>query len=159
MSCSANWSHKISQSTLLRCSTLCSASRSPTMSESTCFDIVGVRFSKRYLRVDPKPGWAYRTGSEGGHPELRNSNFSDVRQNHRKTNFPRGFLEESFCGKCSWRAYATFHRRTFNCLPRGSVFFLESPILLLILCADFELGAECLPLGRLPGSGLNGRFV
>ena len=42
---------------------------------------------------DPKPGWAYRTGSDGGSPELRNSKFSDVRQNHRKINFPIGFLK------------------------------------------------------------------
>ena len=46
-------------------------------------------------------------------------------------------------------------------LPRGSVFFLESLIFLLVLSADFELGAECLPLGglRLPRSALKGRLV
>ena len=42
---------------------------------------------------DPKPGWAYRTGSEGGDPELRKSKFSDFRQNRRKTNFLRAFLK------------------------------------------------------------------
>ena len=46
-------------------------------------------------------------------------------------------------------------------LPRGPIFFLESPIFLLILSADFELGAECLHLDGLPlpGSGLKGRLV
>ena len=45
-------------------------------------------------------------------------------------------------------------------LPRGSVFFLESSIFMLIVCADFVLGAECLPDGLwLPESGLKGRLV
>ena len=42
-----------------------------------------------------------------------------------------------------------------------AVSFLESLIFLLILCADFELGAEWLPLRglRLPGSGLKSHLV
>ena len=70
-------------------------------------------------------------------------------------------FEESFCRKCSWRPYAAFHRGISHYLSRGSVFFLESPIFLLILSDDFELGAECLPTDglRLPGSGLKGRLV
>ena len=44
-------------------------------------------------RGGPNPGWAYRTGSEGGNLELRNSSFSDFRQNHRTTIFLRGFLK------------------------------------------------------------------
>ena len=46
-------------------------------------------------RGGPKPGWAYRTGSEGGNPELRNSKLSDFRQHRRNTNSLRGFLKNS----------------------------------------------------------------
>ena len=44
---------------------------------------------------------------------------------------------------------------------RGYVFFLDSLIFLLIVCADFELGAERLPSDGLwwPGSGSKGRLV
>ena len=46
-------------------------------------------------------------------------------------------------------------------LPGGSVFFLETPIFLLILSADFELGTDCLPSDGLPlpGGGVKGRLV
>ena len=121
---------------------------------------------------DPKPGWAYRMGwpqtrvglpnglrrRKSGAPKFH---FSDFLQNHRKTKFSKRVFEESFCRKCTWRAYATVHRRISHYLSRGRVSFLESPVFLLILCADFELGAECLPWAGLglPGSGLKGRLV
>ena len=121
---------------------------------------------------DPKPGWPYRTGwsqtgvglpnglrrRKSGAPKFRNFGFSTKSQ---KNEFSKMVFEESFCRKCSWRAYATFHRRISRYLPRGSVFFLESPIFLLILSADVELGAECLPSDGLPlpGGGLKGRLV
>ena len=47
------------------------------------------------------------------------------------------------------------------CDLMGNVIFLELHAFLLVLCADFQLGAEWLPLGgvQLPGSGLKGRSV
>ena len=78
-----------------------------------------------------------------------------------KNEFSKRFFEESLSIKCTWRAYATFHRRISCNLSRGPVFSLKLDIVLLILSADFQLGAECLPLGalRLPGSALQGRLV
>ena len=75
--------------------------------------------------------------------------------------FSKRVFEESFCRKCTWRAYATFHQRISCHLSRGPVFFLETIFFLLILSADFEPGAQCLPLGGLwlPGSALKGRLL
>ena len=80
---------------------------------------------------------------------------------HAENKFSKRAFEESFCRKCIWRAYATVHRRISCYLSGGSVFSLKLNMFLLILCADVELGAECLPLGglRLLGSGLKGRLV
>ena len=106
-------------------------------------------------RGGPKPGWAYRTGwpkAGVGLPnglrriKFRSSEILCVRifdkaagKYKENTCASKRFFEESFCRKCSWGAYATLHRRISHYLSRGPVFFLESPIFLLILCADFEL--------------------
>ena len=119
--------------------------------------------SNTYLRATPtaagpQTGWAYRTGSGGANSGAPKFQFSEFRQNHRKNELSKRAFEEPLCRKCSWRACATFHRRISCYLSRGSVCFLDLHIFLLILCADFELGA---PFGdlRLPGSGLKGRSV
>ena len=120
---------------------------------------------------DPKPGWSYRTGwsqtgvglpnglrrRKSGAPKFRNFGFSTKSQNMI---FLRGFLNNPSVESVA-ESIRNFHRRISRYLPRGSVFFLESPIFLLILSPDFELGAECLPLDGLPlpGSGLKGRLV
>ena len=104
------------------------------------------------------PNWGGPTerAPKEGIPELRNSNFSDVRQHHRKNHFLRGFLNtpsvESVPGEQAQLFTEgfpiIFHEALFS--SWNHMFFL------LILSADFELGAECLPLGglRLPGSAL-----
>ena len=120
---------------------------------------------------DPKPGWSYRTGwSQTGvglpkrlrrrKSEAPKFHFLDFRQNRRKTNFLRGFVKnhsvESVAGEHTQLSPKdfplSFTRARF--LP-GIAYFV------LIFGADFELGAECLPLGglRLLGSALKGRSV
>ena len=95
--------------------------------------------------------------------EIRSSEIPNVRFFGKiaGNEFSKRVFEESFCRECTWRAYATFHRGISCHLSRGSVFFLESPIFVLILSADFELGAECLPSDGLPlpGGGLKGRLA
>ena len=80
--------------------------------------------------------------------EFRSSKMPVVRQHRRKNTFLRGFLKnpsvESVAGEHTQLSPKDFPL-SFTRVP----FFLESPILLLILCADFELGAGCLPLGGL----------
>ena len=95
---------------------------------------------------------------KSGAPKFQFYGFSTTSQ---KNDFSKRVFEEPFCRKCTWRAHATFHRRISCHLSRGPVFFLESPIFVLILSADFELGAECLPSDglSLPGGGFKGRLV
>ena len=114
--------------------------------------------------LPPGVNWAPGVGPPNGlrRCEFQSSEilvFGFSTTSKKKHSFSKTHLDESLCRKCSWRAYATFHRRISCYLSRWSVFFLESPLLFLILCAYFELGAECLPLGDLwlPGSGLKGR--
>ena len=106
--------------------------------------------------VTPNRGGPTEQAPKERIPELRNSNVSEFLQKLRKY---KRLLEDFFCR--SWGTYATLHRRISHYLSLGSVFFLELQIFLLILCADFQLGAQWLPVGglRLPGSGLKGRLV
>ena len=108
---------------------------------------------------DPKLGWAYRTGSEGGNPELRNSMFRIFDKIAGKR-FLREFLKNPSVESVSGE-HAQFSPKDFPSSSTRVRFFLEYPVFLLIVCADFELGADCLPSDglRLPGSGLKGRLV
>ena len=80
----------------------------------------------------------------------------------KQTNFLRGLLKNP-----SVESAAGDHTQRFSegsishYLSRGPVFLLDSHISLLIVCADFELGAECLPSNglRLLGSGLRARLL
>ena len=113
------------------------------------------------MPLAPKPGWAYRTGSHGGNSGAPKFQFFGCSPNRRKTNFPRGFLKNPLLESVAGDHTQLFTEGFPSChLPREPVFLLELPILLLILCADFELGAES-PFGglRLPGSSLKGRLV
>ena len=62
-----------------------------------------MRMHKWYLRVDPKPGWAYRTGSEGGNSGAPKLQLFGVSKNAKNTNFLGGLLNnpsvESVAGK------------------------------------------------------------
>ena len=57
---------------------------------------------------NPKPGWAYRTGSEGGNSGARNSCCFGFSTTSHTKHFSKRVFEESFSRKCSWGAYATF---------------------------------------------------
>ena len=112
--------------------------------------------------VTPNQGGPTDQAPKQGIPELRNSKLSEFRQTRTKNNqLSKRAFEESFCRNGSWRPYTTFHRRISHYLSRGPVFPLESHMFLLVVCADFEVGAECLPSDglQLPGSGLKGRLV
>ena len=70
-------------------------------------------------------------------------------------------FKESFSRKCSWGTYATFTEGFPVIFHEGPFSSWNPNIFLLILSADFELGAECLPSGGLPlpAGGLKGRLV
>ena len=86
---------------------------------------------------DPKPGWAYRTGWSQTGVGLPNG------LRRRKSGAPK------------------IQNFGFSTKSQKHEFSLGSHIFLLILSADFELGAECLPSAGLPlpGSGLKRRLV